>query len=548
MIEVSPGIGEHPCSDPERVRSSIPAVLTPLFLLIFIGLLLAQRLYTYHEALERDIAGYAVIAREMLLGRNLYSDLWERKPPLLYATFAAAQLLCGFGSREIFFLNIVAATTTLIALYFAGKRLGNSQVAGLITAFLWVLLGADMGTQANQPNAEVFVNACLCLAFALLVHWPAHRQSAISLLLGALLTAATLYKQHVVIICAALLLAHLLGAFACQSDCRQARLIRRCKNVGVSAGVIAAAWISIAVYFAVQHRFEFFFDTLFRQNVSYSGDIRLNLLGAFSKTSLFPDFAPWTLVLAPLVLVAAALDRRWFKTPLHKHPQLLLWLAWAFATAVTYALPGKFFGHYFQLWIPVWCVAGGWAVASLIRDARPRYRLFNRVILAAAIGSLLGLQGTQFAFPVDEWTHRKYPVDDFIQQRKMGEELTHLLAPGQSFYNLGEDTPLYFYSDRPPASGLLYLGPLEVGDEQAGYQQRLLMDLNRSSPQLIVTSTLRTTTLRKNPQLLAWIRRNYIPVETNLGCPIYRVMVRTDSPLASRLQRSAKIIADLDMR
>jgi 4-amino-4-deoxy-L-arabinose transferase-like glycosyltransferase len=512
----------------------------------FTAVLLVQRLHTYNEALERDIAGYAVIAREMLHGRHLYSDLWERKPPLLYATFAAAQLFCGFGIGEIFFLNITAATATLIALYFAGKHIGNGKVAGLVTAFLWVLIGGDMGTQANQPNAEVFVNACLCGSFALLTNWTAKARFRRALLLGLLLASATLYKQHVVLTAAALLSAHLLRPRPQNPADRKPLLINRLQESSLAAAVIAAVWLSIAGYFLAVHRFEFFFDTLFRQNISYSGDIRQNLFGALLPRNSFPDFAPWTRVFPPLLLAAILIERRWIKKPFH--PNLFLWLAWAAGTAITFALPGKFFGHYYQLWIPVWCVAGGWATVTLLRETRPGYRVLNRGLVAAAIGCLLGLQGTQYLSPADEWTHRKYPVDDFLQERKMGLQLQVLLPPGHSFYNLGEDTPLYFYSNRSPASGLLYLGPLETGDERSQYRQRLLNDLIQSNPDLIVTSALRNTTLRKDALLLDWLGRHYTPVAANLGCPIYRLLVRTGTPLASQLTRSEKTIAELDPR
>jgi hypothetical protein len=40
---------------------------------------------------------YAVIAHEMLDGKQLYSDLWDHKPPGVHVTYAVAELLAGYG-------------------------------------------------------------------------------------------------------------------------------------------------------------------------------------------------------------------------------------------------------------------------------------------------------------------------------------------------------------------------------------------------------------------------------------------------------------------
>jgi hypothetical protein len=48
----------------------------PLAILIALCILIAlARLHTYNEPFERDLMTYAVMAHEMLAGRELYSDL-----------------------------------------------------------------------------------------------------------------------------------------------------------------------------------------------------------------------------------------------------------------------------------------------------------------------------------------------------------------------------------------------------------------------------------------------------------------------------------------
>src|SRR5437588_1998947 len=131
------------------------------------GLIFSLRLHTYSEPLERDMTTYAVIAHEMLNGKNLYSDLWDHKPPAIYVTYAAAELIAGYGRNSIFLMNVVAATATLLACYFAGSAGGRGPLAGLVAATLWTLASGDLAIEGNQPNTEVFLNPLLTTAFAI---------------------------------------------------------------------------------------------------------------------------------------------------------------------------------------------------------------------------------------------------------------------------------------------------------------------------------------------------------------------------------------------
>src|SRR5690348_4523606 len=84
-------------------------------LALLAALIVLERFHTYHEPLERDIATYAVTAHELLAGRNLYSDLWDHKPPAIYLTYAAAEISAGYGPFSIYLLNLLPALLTLLA-------------------------------------------------------------------------------------------------------------------------------------------------------------------------------------------------------------------------------------------------------------------------------------------------------------------------------------------------------------------------------------------------------------------------------------------------
>jgi len=141
----------------------------PLLILAGLSLVIAvMRLHTYNEPFERDITSHAVIAHEMLAGRQLYSDLWDSKPPAIFVTYAIADALVGYGPRSVYFLGVAAAVITLLGAYWAGSAYGG-RAGGLWAAAFWAVICSDLRLWANQPNIEVGMNACLVWAFALMV-------------------------------------------------------------------------------------------------------------------------------------------------------------------------------------------------------------------------------------------------------------------------------------------------------------------------------------------------------------------------------------------
>src|SRR2546421_11948044 len=138
----------------DKLKKLLPvAVLVGLCALVF-----ASRLHTYDEPLERDLTTFAVIAHEMLNGKNLYSDLWDHKPPAIHVTYAAAEMIAGYGRDSIFLMNVAAALATLFACYFAGSAAGGGRVGGFVAAGLWALASGGLGIQGNQPNTEGFIH------------------------------------------------------------------------------------------------------------------------------------------------------------------------------------------------------------------------------------------------------------------------------------------------------------------------------------------------------------------------------------------------------
>jgi hypothetical protein len=332
------------------------------------ALIVLERVHTYDEPPDRDVAEYAVIGHEMRLGRHLYTDLWERKPPLLDATFETAERLVGYGFPEIFTLNVVMALATLAGCYVAARCVAGVN-AGMVAAGLWVLIGTDPYVEANQPNCEVFVNVFLTAGAALLL---ANRQCRwrTGLAVGAMFTLATMYEQHMIVTCATLAVGFLLAGG--RNDFKN-----RMVTLTIAAGVGLASWCGLVAFYAAVGRLPAMVDVLFNQLFSQNS-LRSNLLAACTPEFLFPSFMAWACGPLALMLLAgisggARIGSRW-----------MIWIGWAVGTWIVVALPGRFFPHYYQCWIPPFCIAGGWAAGRLVGNNRwPR--IMGRLAVAMVL-------------------------------------------------------------------------------------------------------------------------------------------------------------------
>ncbi|MFZ5448661.1 MAG: ArnT family glycosyltransferase [Thermodesulfobacteriota bacterium] len=484
---------------PIKVRIIFPLVI----LLGLSALICLQRLHTYDEPLERDLTLYAVIGHELLEGRALYSDLCENKPPAVFLTYAAAEKLVGYGPGAVFLLGIFAAILTLLGVYAAGFALGGSMETGVWAAIFWTAICSSLTLQANQPNTEVFINACIIWAFVLMLRsddrFPWLRRY---IAIGALLALASLYKMVVISIAGTLSLAHLALPPGEPPDRKLAG-----KQIGVIAATGAVIWASVFAYFAAVGNFRDFYEIVFVFNGYYTGDVIENLRIGLTFFEGFLQYAVqliYLICIGSLLIASHNLKRPW---------GLLLGLA--IGTQLAVALPGKFYPHYFLYWLPTLAVALAWMIEEFGR-LLPNYSLWIKCL--AGIGVAVFFAGHElpnYKISSTEWSQEKYG-DIFVDSKIVGKEISQLLAPGETFYEWGAESGLYFYSQRRPPAGVLFCWHLHEGFPYAAQlSKRVVQDLDKAQPELFIIGgwsliKYKTYLLRPNP-VLKWFSSRYRP-------------------------------------
>jgi len=501
----------------------------PLVLAGFCILIATLRLQTYDEPFERDITSHAVIASRMLSGHRLYSDLWDSKPPAIFVTYAAGELAAGLGPAAVYLIGVTAAIVTLLGVYLAAAARGG-RTAGLWSAAFWAIICSDLWLWANQPNIEVGINACVIFAFLLILRTDTDRFDAPRwIAAGVLFALATLYKP------VAFTFPLLLAAVYLVLEIR-GRLKTALGQICLAAVTGAAVWGAVFAYFAVTDRFGIFYETIFEYGRYYArsrgGSLLANIVEGFKPARLFCLHMKSTL---PLAAAAAAGAAAGIFSP-HRRSWLLL-LAFAAAAHLAVSLPGRFYGHYYQLWLGPLVVGAGWAVAALQGHQKPAWVALSRGAGLLVLASLLLLVMPQYRFSADEWSAKKQGPQ-YIISKKLAVELDRLLAPKETLYVWGINPGLYFWSGRKPPTGLIWSTDLLLGPLAEKHTRRALQDLKKRPPEIVAVNLLHVERPQDHP-VVRWITENYSPLSTRplrgtlYGRPFFLIMARKGGRLAA---------------
>jgi hypothetical protein len=429
------------------------------------------RLHTYQEPLENDLARYAVYGHEMNQGRLLYSDLWDFHPPAIYETYALAERLVGYGQQEAYFLGLLAFFLTLWGVYQAGSAGGMGEKAGLWAALFWTAISSDMLLQANQPNAEVFMNACLVWILLIFIDdEESHRHRFWAA--GVLLAVGTMYKQQ-------LILPVLFGLGV--------TIWRRAKEKGPRTSFqlilpvvipVLVAWMALLSYLALTGRLGIYWDTTMGFGGYYSGNILGNLLNGFRFSNLFPSFIlPFT----PLFLLIIAGSAGFFK---EYRAQWFLFFSFWVGSVLAVVCTGKYFPHYYQLWLPFLAIGGGWAAEMIADRVKPFSAPLRWAPALLCLGWLLIHEIPTYFLDADQWSAQKYGYS-FSDCRWLGKIVGETLKPDETFLLWGDTPSIYFYSQKSPPTGVIILAALS-GPMAQPLTDRLFKDLAEKKPEMLI--------------------------------------------------------------
>jgi hypothetical protein len=470
-----------------------------LFLVASAIILMLIRLRYFYEPLDHDLPVRMAYAMQALTGAAFYKDLAVFGPP---GALWINELFAGmFGANylAIYVMGCFFSIASLLGIWAISRRLWDSKGA-ILAVVTWIVLCSDLFIEANQPNAETFINAALIWSLYFFVSATATSALKHGIFSGLLLFIASTSKHFILIIPAIAGIAHAVALVGRAHWTSRLALGTYLKLWSSAAVTVIACWLLFFAWYALTDREELLLKAVLGDSVRYAGDgnsfaVLWNLARGILPHNLLPPYIWPFLPLFAVTLWAAFLGL--FKSRDARWTVLLGWCAGIYAAV---AFPGKFFPHYYQYWLPMLAIGAG----ALYAYGRT---LDFRASWASAVASkgtlvILGLLFVRLAYqytslsPV-EAARAKYPIYDsiFAETRELGTRLKCFDTTRHvSVYELGAHG-LYFYASALPPRP--FIDSMYLGDWTDDYLTFLTAHLATEKPEFVV---VKREILQRSPQ------------------------------------------------
>src|SRR5215510_10374419 len=310
-------------------------------------------------------AMYSVVANEIVDGGRPYTDAVERKPPLLFWTYAAVIKIAGKFNWKA--LHIVALAWTLCAmagLYVIGRELFD-RATGLIAALFYSVF-QSWGLWSNlSADGEMLMNLPIIWAWAIAFRRNSSRMRPELFAAGALLGAAFLLKQP------AAIAAVPLGIYLLLPSYRASRSLTRTNSiiqaVVLTTGFFAALGLVTMILWKQEILYEAFYWTIADHDIPHifwqkGVERTLAFLGAC----------------LPLIVGAIMACRDKGEIWAEKMAERTALLGLLGASAIGTAAGARFYPHYYvQLIPPLVLLAAPYYARLWSGTVQPRYWLLR---------------------------------------------------------------------------------------------------------------------------------------------------------------------------
>src|SRR5213592_2152258 len=385
-----------------------------------------------------DEAGYSVIANEIVDGGRPYIDAVDRKPPLLFWTYAAVFKVAGeYNWKALHLLSLTWALATMAGLYAIGKQLFDRET-GLVAALFYSVFQPWVSFKNLAFNGEMVMNLAIVWAWAIALRHSSSRLRPELFLAGLLLCAGFLLKQPAAIAAVPLGIYLLLPSYQASSSLTRTNSIIQAAML--TAGFFAALGLVTIVLWRQGILHEAFYWTIADHGVPH----------VFWGTGIVRTLAFFGACL-PLVIGSIMACRDKSEIWAGKMPERTALLGLLAVSAIGAAAGARFYPHYYvQLIPPLTLLAAPYYARFWSRTIQPPHWLLRpRVTYAWLALTLITLS-------IMHWTglapHRL--------PSEVGRYLFTHSKPEDRIFVWGQKVNIYLEAHRRPASRYITTFPL----------------------------------------------------------------------------------------
>ncbi|HEY2103429.1 MAG TPA: glycosyltransferase family 39 protein [Chthoniobacterales bacterium] len=383
-------------------------------------------------------AMYSVVANEIVDGGRPYLDAVERKPPLLFWTYAGVFELAGKYNWKVLHIVALAWTlATMAGLYTIGTRLFDRNT-GLIAALFYSVFQPCGRAQNIAFDGELLMNLPIVWAWVIGFRRSSSRVRPELLLSGALLGAGFLFKQP------AAIAAVPLGIYLLLPSYRTSRGLLPRASVTQIAMLATGFWGMLALVAVVLHGqgilHEAIYWTIIDHTIPY----------VFWKKGILVTLA-YAVVFLPLLMGAAIAIRDTHTIWADKNAERTALLGLLVASAIGAAAGARFYEHYYiQLVPPLALLAAPYYAQLWTGRIQSRHWLLRPAVTYAWLAL------TTVAVSTWDWLElsaRREPLET-------GSYLREHSAPNDRIFVWGQTSKIYLDARRRPACRYIATFPL----------------------------------------------------------------------------------------
>ena len=392
-----------------------------------------------HPQAIDDEETYSMVANVIVDGGRPYVDAVERKPPLLFWTYAAIVEAAGkYNWKALHAFSLLWTLGTMAGLYVIGRNLFDRE-SGLIAALLYSIFQPWAEFRNLALNGELLMNLPIVWAWALALRPGSSRLRPELFLAGALLCAGFLLKQP------AAIAAVPLGIYLLLPSYQRSRGLTRIQSVAQAALLTAGFFGTLGAVALVLHA-----QGILREAWFWT-------IGAHSIVHVF-----WTkAVLHTLAFVGACLPLLTGAVMTFLDKNRDLWTdrraemtalsGLVVASAIGTASGARFYPHYYiQMIPPLALLAAPFYAGLWCGRTRPGHWLVRPAVTWAWLAL------TVVGFSVSHWV-------GLASQRAISETGKYLLehsAPNDRIFVWGQAPRIYLEARLRPACRYVVTFPL----------------------------------------------------------------------------------------
>ena len=460
---------------------------------------------------------YSVVANEIVDGGRPYVDAVERKPPLLFWTYAAVFKIV--GKYNWVALHFVALLWTLCAmggLYVIARELFDCNT-GLIAALFYSVFQPWLTWKNLSLDGEMLMNIPIIWAWAIAFRRGSSWLRPELLAAGALLSAAFLLKQP------AAIAAVPLGIYLLLPSYRASRTLTRTNSIIHAAMLTAGFFVTLGLVTIVLWKQGILRDAFYWTIADH------DIPHVFWQKGIVHTLA-FLGVCLPLVIGAIMTCRDKRETWAGRTAERTALFGLLAASAIGAAAGARFYQHYYvQLIPPLTLLAAPYYARLWSRAMQPPCWLLRPKVTYAWLAL------TVIAFSIAHWiglAPRRVPSE-------AGRYLFKHSAPDDRIFVWGQTSQIYLDAHRRPASryietfpltGYVFGGPIPGFDTRRrilpGAWSTLQQDFARHPPAYIVDvqdPSKAQYPVKDFPILAKLIAEKYRPVAHTAEGVIYRM-------------------------